>query len=384
MAIARLARLGRHAKRPHGLCVKMTAVAILGLCFIFAWSTFSSSANSVTTQRESFDDIAEPVSADTKVISSKPQYTERKRQWHEIGKEEDKKVKLESDLDKAKEKKINGSASVMVIKHESRKKNEKTVPNVKKQKHTVKSVNEETNEENEKSESDDSLKEDEEEQEQEVVDGKEEESVRESEVNGETEGDVDFVQQENEQSVVTVEGESGRSRSTGKKRKVKGPVFDPKAHYSWKLCSTRSKHNYIPCIDNESGFGKFQSYRHTERSCPRSHLMCLVPLPHAGYGSPVSWPDSRLKVYTRVSSFLLKLCVWRGKIRSIFLHGILLLFLQILYKNVAHPKLAAYIKKHNWLVESGEYLTFPQNQSEFKGGVLHYLESIEEVSFFCR
>lgn len=67
-----------------------------------------------------------------------------------------------------------------------------------------------------------------------------------------------------------------------------------------------------------------------------------------------------------------------------FLHGILLLFLQILYKNVAHPKLAAYIKKHNWLVESGEYLTFPQNQSEFKGGVLHYLESIEEVSFFCR
>ncbi|KAH9758697.1 hypothetical protein WN944_008718 [Citrus x changshan-huyou] len=346
MAIARFARLGRHAKRPHGLCVKMTAVAILGLCFIFAWSTFSSSANSVTTQRESFDDIAEPVSADTKVISSKPQYTERKRQWHEIGKEEDKKVKLESDLDKAKEKKINGSASVTVIKHESRKKNEKTVPNVKKQKHTVKSVNEETNEENEKSESDDSLKEDEEEQEQEVVDGKEEESVSESEVNGETEGDVDLVQQENEQSVVTVEGESGRSRSTGKKRKVKGPVFDPKAHYSWKLCSTRSKHNYIPCIDNESGFGKFQSYRHTERSCPRSPLMCLVPLPHAGYGSPVSWPDSKLK---------------------------------ILYKNVAHPKLAAYIKKHNWLVESGEYLTFPQNQSEFKGGVLHYLESIEEM-----
>ena len=32
-------------------------------------------------------------------------------------------------------------------------------------------------------------------------------------------------------------------------------------------------------------------------------------------------------------------------------------------------------------MESGEYLTFPQNQSEFKGGILHYLESIEEVSF---
>lgn len=59
----------------------------------------------------------------------------------------------------------------------------------------------------------------------------------------------------------------------------------------------------------------------------------------------------------------------------------MLLLLQILYKNVVHPKLVAYIKKHNWLVEDGEYLTFPQNQSEFKGGVLHYLESIEEVRF---
>jgi len=54
---------------------------------------------------------------------------------------------------------------------------------------------------------------------------------------------------------------------------------------------------------------------------------------------------------------------------------------QILYKNVAHPKLAAYIKRHSWLMESEEYLTFPQNQSEFKGGIHHYLESIEEVSF---
>lgn len=316
MAIARLARLGRQAKRPHGLCVKMTAVAIMGLCFIFAWSTLSSSANSVTTQRESFDDIAEPVPANTKVISSKPQYTDRKRQRHEIGKEEDKKVKLESDLGKAKEKKVNGSVSVTVNKHESRKKNEKTVPNVKKQRHTAKSVNEE----NEKSESDDSLKENEEEQGQEVVDGKEEESVSESEVNGETDGDVDLVQQENEESVVTGEGEIGRSTSTGKKKKIKGPVFDPNAHYSWKLCSTRSKHNYIPCIDNEGGFGKLRSYRHTERSCPRSPLMCLVPLPQAGYGSPVPWPESKLKVYRRVSSFLLKLCVWKGKVFFMFLH----------------------------------------------------------------
>lgn len=59
---------------------------------------------------------------------------------------------------------------------------------------------------------------------------------------------------------------------------------------------------------------------------------------------------------------------------------LILVFLQILYKNVAHPKLAAYIKTQDWLVESGEYLTFPQNQSVFKGGIQHYLESVEEVS----
>lgn len=54
----------------------------------------------------------------------------------------------------------------------------------------------------------------------------------------------------------------------------------------------------------------------------------------------------------------------------------------MLYKNVAHPKLAVFIKAHSWLVESGEYIIFPQNQSEFKGGVSHYLESIEEVICF--
>lgn len=48
---------------------------------------------------------------------------------------------------------------------------------------------------------------------------------------------------------------------------------------------------------------------------------------------------------------------------------------------MAHPKLAAFVETHSWVVESGEYLTFPQNESEFKGGIAHYLESIEEVNF---
>ncbi|XP_044510639.1 probable methyltransferase PMT28 isoform X2 [Mangifera indica] len=332
MAIARLARLGRQAKRPHGLCLKMSAVAILGLCFVFIWSMFSSPANSVTTQRESFDDVSQPVAANTKVNGSQTQSQEKSLEKHN---QEDKKAKLESDLGKKDEKKVNGSVSVSVRKHESKKRNEK---DVKKDKHNVKSPNEKT-------ENDDVEKENDEEEEGLVVDGKEEEFDSEGEVIVDSEGNDDLIQQENGESGEKVEGESGGSRSTGEKRKIKGPVFYPKAHYSWKLCSTRSKQNYIPCIDIESGTARFLNYRHRERSCPRSPPMCLVPLPHTGYGPPVPWPDSKSK---------------------------------ILYMNVVHPKLVAYIKKHNWLVEDGEYLTFPQNQSEFKGGVLHYLESIEE------
>ncbi|KAF3453606.1 hypothetical protein FNV43_RR04046 [Rhamnella rubrinervis] len=38
----------------------------MGLCFIFLWSVFSSSSTSLTVQRESFDDIGEPASRNTK------------------------------------------------------------------------------------------------------------------------------------------------------------------------------------------------------------------------------------------------------------------------------------------------------------------------------
>lgn len=52
---------------------------------------------------------------------------------------------------------------------------------------------------------------------------------------------------------------------------------------------------------------------------------------------------------------------------------------QILYKNVAHPKLSAFIKSRTWLNKSEEFLVFPHSQSEFEGGASHYVDSIEEV-----
>lgn len=291
MALARLARLSRQAKRPYGLCVKMTAVAVLGLCFVFVWSMFSSPANSVTTQRESFDDIAEPVSSSSKVSESTFQSSVKPKE-HEVSRQRDEKLDLESDLHQKGEKKVNGSVASghNVHKRESRKRSDrnKQVSNVKKDRDGVKELKVETGENDGKENVE------EEEGDQVMVDGKEEESESENDVNADADGDL--VQVVDEEAVVEkVEDDSG---SKGKTRKFKGPVFDPKAHYSWKLCNTRSKHNYIPCIDIEGG--KLQSYRHRERSCPRATPMCLVPLPHGGYETPVPWPESKLKVYARV------------------------------------------------------------------------------------
>ncbi|KAJ4836614.1 hypothetical protein Tsubulata_027536 [Turnera subulata] len=336
MAIARLAR---QAKRPHGLCVKMTAVAIMGLCFIFVWSMFSSSSSSVATQRESFDEISEPVPANTKASNTRIPSNAK----HEAS------TRADPDLKKNDETKNNGSATIAISHHQSGRKDRKEAPHVRREKDRAKKLPKGIAKDNDVEEEEPGSEESETEdgQEGEVVDGREEANDGETEGNGDNEGDGDLVETVDQENVEKVEDESGGGLpSTGKKRKVKGPVFDPKAHYSWKLCSTRSKHNYIPCIDMESGSVRVQSYRHTERSCPKAPPMCLVPLPIDGYGPPVPWPESKLK---------------------------------ILYKNVAHPKLATFIKKNTWLVMSDEHLTFPQNQSEIKGGVQHYLEFIEEM-----
>ncbi|KAG9148067.1 hypothetical protein Leryth_003644 [Lithospermum erythrorhizon] len=333
-----LARFGRQVKRSYysyGFCVKLTFVVILGLCFVFVWSFFSPSSFDVSYQRENFDEISEPVSANAKpinresssVISSKKKEPEKAK--------EKKKEKFESDLEEKGSKKKNG---VVLLKPKEKHKSEKKGVGGKKKDRIFKvpnEVNDEKDQEND--ESDENLEE---------KDGGDDVENREnvdddSKVNEVDEKNGDLANEEGvgEDDVEKVEDNK-------KLKKKMGPLFDPKTQYSWKLCTTRSKQNYIPCIDFETVTGKFQLFRHHERSCPKMPPMCLVPLPRGGYETPVSWPGSKLK---------------------------------IVYKNVAHPKLAAFIKGQSWVVESGEHLTFPQDQSMFKGGIQHYLEYIEEM-----
>ncbi|KAL8244214.1 hypothetical protein R6Q59_010472 [Mikania micrantha] len=307
-----IARFGRHAKRSYGFCIKFASVAVLGLCFVFVWYMFSPSASSVTYQRSTFGEIAEPVSERGQLKKSRSSVVPTKNEHDlKLGKVEQKKG-------------VNGSLGLDHVGHlEHHKKEEKGVKIVKEEKQ----VNDKRSE---------------------VSDDSEDENGKENELEGEIEegenivdGDSDATEVDLDQSDESLELNAKR----GKKQKFKGPLFDPKVEYFWKLCNTRSKHNYIPCIDTEAASKRIQSYRHHERSCPKNPLMCLVPLPNR-YQIPISWPESREKIW---------------------------------FSNVAHPKLAQYVKTQSWVVESGEYLTFPQNQSEVTGGIAHYLESIEET-----
>ncbi|KAI3464961.1 hypothetical protein Pfo_021624 [Paulownia fortunei] len=335
MAIARFGRQVKRSYQSYGFCVKLSAVVILGLCFVFVWSVFSNF--SVTSQRETFDDIAEPVSASSGKVSDFQTHSNKLEPRK--GQESDKQ-KFNSGLDDKEKKIINGSVP---LKSERKPENGNAKAGGKSDdgnSKLSKGAGEKKNQENEGSEVEEVIKE----KEDDEGNDKEGEDVdSDGNANEAVEGNLDLINTEDLDQEV-VDEDNGGSRNANKKKL--GPLFDPKKQYTWKLCNTRSKHNYIPCIDIESATGRLQSYRHHERSCSRSAVMCLVPLPHDGYGAPVHWPESKMK---------------------------------ILYKNVAHPKLAAYIKTQDWLVESGEYITFPQNQSVFKGGIQHYLESIEEM-----
>ncbi|GAB4852056.1 hypothetical protein Ancab_016249 [Ancistrocladus abbreviatus] len=338
-----LTRLIRLAKRPHGLCAKMTAVVILGLCFVLAWTFFSSTSDSWTTQRESFGGIAEPVASDAKVSDSRIQFGKHQSQAQKHQHSSDSKHdRLKSDLKKKHKEKGN---NLVKNAHNSKQNNRQGAAHEKFREGLGEEKDGLERSEAEVLENDEN--EAEIEGEEVVVDGKEEgldseaENIEDAEVDGDLDAEVD-------QELGEKLGEAGvvGPQGNGKKKKNVGPLFDPKAHYGWKLCSTRSKHNYIPCIDIEGATRKIQSYRHHERSCLRMPPMCLVPLPREGYESPIRWPESKLK---------------------------------ILYKNVAHPKLAAYIKSQNWIMQFGDRLLFPQNQSETIGGVAQYLDSIEEM-----
>lgn len=312
-----ISRFPRQAKRPYGFCVKMIAVGVTGLCFIFIWSIFSSSSpsTSFTSQRESFSDIAEPISANTKPSEfGKASSDKNETQKHQGSKDRSTEMKT---LDES-----------VFVNEQQKKKKEREARNEENSQLPKGVTGKEKNAEKEK--------EDEKEAEEEVVLDEKEEDSLDSEEEAIDEIEV------NEEPKEEVKDE----KVAGKKKKEKTPLFVSKANYNWKLCNTRSKHNYIPCIDNEGAIGRLQGYRHRERTCPKNPPMCLAPLPRDGYGFPMRWPDSKLK---------------------------------ILYKNVAHPKLSAFLKTQSWVVESGEYLTFPLNRSEFKGGVLHYLECIEEM-----
>lgn len=284
-----IARLVRQAKRPYGLWVKMTAVTIMGLCFIFVWGVFSNPSTSVTTQRESFEDIAEPVSSSSSssVIQAQTQKKKKpKSEKHEGS------SSSEPLLQEKNEKKNNGSSSVT----------HKKVPKGKDKKGVAAHGKKQVHKENKETQNQEK-----EEGEEEELEGKEERLDGEGDVDVhvDVDGGGDLVESVDQDGEMLLEdGESVEESKKPSKGKMKGPLFDPNAKYKWKLCSTRSKHNYIPCIDFEVGSGRVASYRHSERSCPRTPLMCLVPLPHQGYESPVPWPESKLKVYEKVDKLL--------------------------------------------------------------------------------
>lgn len=56
---------------------------------------------------------------------------------------------------------------------------------------------------------------------------------------------------------------------------------------------------------------------------------------------------------------------------------------QVWYNNVPHPKLVEYKKDQNWVRKSGDYLVFPGGGTQFKDGVISYVEFIERVYHFA-
>lgn len=57
---------------------------------------------------------------------------------------------------------------------------------------------------------------------------------------------------------------------------------------------------------------------------------------------------------------------------------------QVWFDNVPHSKLVEYKKDQNWVKKSGDYLVFPGGGTQFKDGVMHYVDFIEKVCLWLR
>ncbi|MQL83813.1 hypothetical protein Taro_016315 [Colocasia esculenta] len=333
-------KLGRSAKRPRlGFCAKVSLVVFLGLISVIIWFTSSSPSSAVFSRRDSFDDIEqeelrervplvrrEPASR----ASRTPNVTSPASSAAETARKQP--PAREEHRDEERQRKTDGKkvlASGEGVKW-GKDRDEKAAAAGKE---NAESKQEGKGEEEEETEEGGVKKADMEIEEVTGVEGGFDADLEEGvDVNAEEESEAD---------------ETTDKKAKKVKKKKLGPLFDPRARYSWKSCGARKGPNHIPCVDLEdAGSGKFQGHRHHERRCPRAPPMCLVPLPSSGYRPPVSWPESRSKIF---------------------------------YGNVAHPKLSAYIKAHSWLKLAGDYLVFPLNESIFQGGVAQYLDFIDEM-----
>ncbi|KAJ0963313.1 hypothetical protein J5N97_028435 [Dioscorea zingiberensis] len=287
----RFGRVAAGKRAPFGFCVKISMAVFLGLSFVVVWSVFSSPASSVSSQLSSFSDLPDPVPSSVLPHrnATRSAVTKHAPPPPPV-KDEERSVEIAGEK-RSSEVEVNDA--------------------VEKEKVEVVEVDEQQ---------DEGLND------EAGVDADLEEGV---DVNPEENGD---------------EEDSRKEKNKG--RKKLGPLFDSSAKHDWKLCGGSGWQNYVPCVDTERlGSGKNQRHRHHERSCPRSPLTCLVPLP-VGYKLPLPWPERESKV---------------------------------LYRNVGHPKLSAFIKTRSWLNMSGEHLLFPQGESDFMGGAHHYVNSIEEM-----
>lgn len=198
--MAIVARFGKQAKRSYGFCIKTSAVAILGLCFILVWSVFSSSYTSVTNQRSTFGEISQPISSSNQNLG--------KSQIHEF-----KKDNFESDLEKYEKKRTNGSEPLVKTDSKGNKEGDARVEEDSTKQSEI--INEKEEHKISDEPENEELKKENEEGEEEGE--KNEEVQRDDDVNSVLDSDGD---------VANEEDQSSESEGEKKVKKKLGPLFD--------------------------------------------------------------------------------------------------------------------------------------------------------------